>query len=271
MIDPYKTLVRRKGATRGVDIPHSVLEGLNCGALSSVNLTEWLNVDNRKLLDCVFRELNQDGLVTSIHQALDQLKKPTVNAIQLTIGQALVEYAGSSVEQERIMRMLMHHPSDTVRCWAAYMIGSDESRTLTDRLGAIYQLADDSHFGVREVAWLAVRPAIAAELEASIGILTGWSYNKSENIRRFASESTRPRGVWCAHIDVLKTNPEKALPVLEPLKSDTSEYVRNSVGNWLNDASKTQPDWVKTTCKRWLKESPTTETAYICKRAQRSI
>jgi 3-methyladenine DNA glycosylase AlkC len=69
----------------------------------------------------------------------------------------------------------------------------------------------------------------------------------------------------------LKTNPQPGLVVLEPLKNDESKYVRDSVANWLNDASKTRPDWVESLCARWLVESPGAETAYIAKRALRSI
>lgn len=36
-------------------------------------------------------------------------------------------------------------------------------------------------------------------------------------------------------------------------------------------AAKDQPDWVKKVCRRWERESPGKETAYIVKRAQRSL
>ena len=64
----------------------------------------------------------------------------------------------------------------------------------------------------------------------------------------------------------MKQNPELGLTILEPLKSDKAKYVQDSVGNWLNDASKTQPDFVKNLCEKWKKESPTKETAYIIKK-----
>jgi 3-methyladenine DNA glycosylase AlkC len=269
MNNSYAHLQNRKGATRTADVPAEVLEGLNNGSLSTVNLTEWLVVDNMKLLSLVLKAFGHEDLFAVVNQKVAAIKKPTVNSIQQSIGSTLRETSGKA--QKKIFAALATHSSDTVRCWAAYFVGSDKATMLKQKLAQIEPLAADTHFGVREVAWLALRPALAAELEDALQLLAPWTHSNDANIRRFVSESTRPRGVWCAHINQLKENPAQALHLLEPLRSDASEYVRNSVANWLNDASKTQPEWVQQTCSRWLKESATKETQLIVKRALRSL
>lgn len=47
--------------------------------------------------------------------------------------------------------------------------------------------------------------------------------------------------------------------------------MRDSIGNWLNDASKDNPEWVKDLCHKWESESPVIETVYITKKALRTI
>src|SRR4029434_5740841 len=91
------------------------------------------------------------------------------------------------------------------------------------------------------------------------------------NVRRTAIESTRPRGVWCTHIEALKSDPGPALIILEEVRADPSDYVRRSAANWLNDASKSRPDWVRDVCRRWLRESPGEETAKIVNHALRTV
>jgi 3-methyladenine DNA glycosylase AlkC len=119
---------------------------------------------------------------------------------------------------------------------------------------------------------MAVRPYLVAELDESITQLAQWTQLSSERLRRFACESIRPRGVWCSHIAVLKQNPERALAVLEPLRADPAVYVQDSVGNWLNDAGKDRPDWVRTLCKQWLADLPDNpNTKRITSRAGRSL
>ena len=167
---------------------------------------------------------------------------------------------------------LQDHPSDTVRGWGCFLVGARDDLDVAARLALIRPLADDPHFGVREWAWMAVRPHLVAELDASVALLAGWTGDVSERVRRFASEALRPRGVWAGHIAALKRQPEKGLPILEPLRADPAVYVQDSVANWLNDAAKDQPDWVREVCGRWQAERPEdSNTQRIVRRALRSL
>ena len=147
----------------------------------------------------------------------------------------------------------------------------NQNLNIEETLKQIQKFAADEHFGVREICWMAVRPKIKTNLVKSIKILSTFTTNEDENIRRFATESIRPRGVWCEHLEELKQNPELALSILEPLKSDSSKYVQDSVGNWLNDSSKTQADFVQKICQRWSLESDSKATQYIIKKALRTL
>lgn len=118
---------------------------------------------------------------------------------------------------------------------------------------------------------MAMREAIENHLLESIAILMDWTSSNDEHIRRFATEATRPRGVWCKHLKALTAQPELALGLLEALKADPSPYVQCSVGNWLNDAGKSRPDWLIHICKSWLTDSSNQHTLKIVKRGTRNI
>ncbi len=130
--------------------------------------------------------------------------------------------------------------------------------------------ADDPHFGVREWSWLALRPHIVKNPLETIALLQPWVTDPSANVRRFAIEATRPRGVWSAHIKTLKEEPEVARNLLDEVASDSSRYVQDSVANWLNDAWKTNPQWVDDYCTSILCLHNTKEATYIAKRALRN-
>jgi 3-methyladenine DNA glycosylase AlkC len=151
------------------------------------------------------------------------------------------------------------------------MLLADGRLPLERRLALARRFAADPHMAVRECAWDSFRPHLARDLARGLRLLRAWVADGDANVRRCAVEATRPRGVWTEHLQPLKEDPEPGLPLLEPLKSDESDYVRKAVGNWLNDASKTRPDWTRSVCRRWARESRTPETRAILRRALRTL
>lgn len=261
---------KRKGARSFKDLSPEILDRLNKGEIESANLTEWLAVDQVKLLESLLQKNNRMQYFEPILTEIGKLKKQTTNTLNETIGIGLLQ-ACLKNQDSQFLKDIASHTSDSVRCWITYTIGRNAQLSVSEKLQQLQPFAADSHFGVREISWMTVRPAIIENVEESLQILSSWTLSDNENIRRFASESTRPRGVWCEHIEVLKKHPQLALPILEPLKSDSSKYVCDSVGNWLNDASKTQPRFVIDLCLEWEKESPTKATSYIVKKALRTL
>jgi 3-methyladenine DNA glycosylase AlkC len=260
---------KRKGARTIKDIPPDILLELNAGVIESANLVEWLAIDHHVLLNNILHQNERIEYHQEIISRWNQLKKNSINTRNEAAGKAFATIVQREKDLE-ILTLISNHTSDSVRCWAAYAVAEIHKHDFKKLLKEITPFADDPHFGVREIAWMAVRPMIANDIESAVVFLVQWTESKSENLRRFASEATRPRGVWCAHIPALKENPQLGISIIEPLKEDTSKYVKDSVGNWLNDAAKTAPDFVRALCHRWSSlTSP--HTQYIIKKALRNL
>jgi 3-methyladenine DNA glycosylase AlkC len=243
------------------DIDPQRMAYLNRGEGQTATLTEGLAVDFGSLLRAAIPEAGEECA-----ERLDLQRKAGITQRMFLAGGLLRERLDG-----KQVAGLATHASDTVRGWAAYALAGDPELSLAGKLLALRPLADDLHFGVREWAWLAARPYISRELLLAVSLLAKWADSESERIRRFASEATRPRGVWSAHIAKLVESPELGLPILEALRADESKYVQDSVGNWLNDAAKKRAEWVRELCQRWLVESPKESTQRICRRGQRSL
>jgi 3-methyladenine DNA glycosylase AlkC len=261
---------RRKGAKSRDLVPADILAALNRGELETVNLVEWLAADQVALAEHLLRQTNRTAYLPALRAALAALPKPTVNTRNACIGQVTVAEAAANGDAEWLP-FLQSHRSDMARGWACYGWVAQAGGDLEQALAALRPLAADSHFGVREVAWMAARPLVAEQVMLAIALLTPWVTDPNPYIRRFAAELTRPRGVWCAHIAELKAEPALGLPLLSPLYADPDKYVRDSVANWLNDAAKTNPDFVRQLCAEWAAASASPATAYIVKRAQRTL
>ncbi len=236
-------------------VSQEIITELNSGQREASNLMESLAVDVKILL----------------HHVLPAFDFPTLPA---SLG-IIKKYRLIAAELQKqfgfmLFESLKTHASDTVRTLACCLLG-EQSFSFSEKLALVRPLADDHHAGVREWAWMALREDCTAALEHSIALLIPWTAAPSCNIRRFASELTRPRGVWCKHIRVLREQPWLGLPILLPLRSDPAKYVQLSVGNWLNDAGKDHAKWVKDLCEAWVKASYNKDTDKICKRAMRNL
>lgn len=263
-------LLARKGAARIALIPAEVLEALNDGLVPTVNLNEFLALDLARLSRSVAGHIGLDAEAERLADTLAMLGAFKPVKRHEHIARALYDLTEQHAARDTVANALATHPSDVARCWAAQWLLFAEL-PLPDKLASVRRFAADGHFGVREIAWMAVRADVVGALDEALALLQPWVRDGDENIRRFASELTRPRGVWCAQIEALKAEPWRALPLLEPLKADPSRYVQNSVANWLNDASKSQPRWVHEVCARWGEESQAPATAYIRQRALRTL
>lgn len=90
----------------------------------------------------------------------------------------------------------------------------------------------------------AIRPFIL-QYSQTWDTLYKWTSHKNEHVRRLASEGCRPLLPWGLQLKPLTQDPSPIFPILESLFYDSSEYVRKSVANNLNDISKNQPAQVK--------------------------
>ena len=251
----------QKGTARVADIPADVLAQLHAGTRESRTLAEGLAIDFALLAEAAIPDLPASDL-TLIRESAD---RGVTRRMEL-LGAILLRQFGLEA-----LDRFAKHTSDTVRGWACFALGHATKLKLKERLALARPLADDPHFGVREWAWLPLRPHLAANIGHTVKVLRPWTAEASPFLRRFAVEATRPRGVWASHIQVLKDNPALGLPLLEPLKTDPERYVQDSVANWLNDAGKSKAAWVREVCQRWREESTSEATAYIVKRAGRNL
>lgn len=83
--------------------------------------------------------------------------------------------------------------------------------------------------------------------ENAVPLITDWLSDANPNVRRAASEGLR---VWTSR-PYFKNHPSVAIRLLSDRKTDSSEYVRKSIGNALKDISKKHPELVFDEIHKW--------------------
>lgn len=265
-------LRQRKGAVRRSEVPSNVVAAIHRGEIETVNLVEFLVVDHVKLFLGVRPTLAlDDATAKQIKAKIKKLAAEGVTQRLVQTGAAFHEALTGTDNRETVYQQMATHTSDIVRNWAAYMDTADAKLTFAKRLQRARKFAIDPNMGVREIAWMAVRLPAADKIVSEIEKLYPLARHKNHLARRFAIELSRPCGVWCKHIVALKERPEVAEELLSLCREDSSKYVQDSVANWLNDASKTRPDYVQNLCDQWLSETESPHTRRIAHRALRTL
>ncbi|MEV0220993.1 DNA alkylation repair protein [Streptomyces sp. NPDC050704] len=116
----------------------------------------------------------------------------------------------------------------------------------------------------------AIRTLLRHDLDRALGIINGWTGSPDADVRRLASEGTRPYLPWSVRVPDIMARPGATVPILDALYRDESEYVRRSVANHLNDLSRDHPDIVIGTARRWL-DDPDATTERLVRHGLRTL
>ncbi|MEU6025763.1 DNA alkylation repair protein [Streptomyces tauricus] len=117
----------------------------------------------------------------------------------------------------------------------------------------------------------AIRTLLRHDLDRALGVVVGgWTGSADADVRRLASEGTRPYLPWAVRVPDILARPAVTVPILDALYRDESEYVRRSVANHLNDLSRDHPDIVVAAARRWL-ENPGATTERLVRHGLRTL
>lgn len=231
-------------------------------------MADWLGSDRQALLTTILEQLNLHNDLDLGSLWTEELRTQSGLKQSFAIGFWLSHRIKIG---DGAWRFLAAHPYNTVREWAAILVGLTDNITFARKLAWIKPFADDEHSGLREIAWMALRADVVRDPILAIRCLVPWTGSRNERLRRFAVEVTRPCGDECPPVQALQNQPELGLPILDPLSVDDSEYVQIAVGKWLVDANQSKPEWVQAITERWLSESASPNTRTIVKRAMGAI
>ena len=161
---PVEHLKARKGAFRIALIPPEVLGALNDGLLETVNLNEFLALELPRLARSVAGHIGLDSASERLDDTLAMLGAFKPMQRHGHIARALYDLAAQHAERDAVAHRLATHASDAARCWAAQWV-TLSGLPLAAQLEAVRRFAADPHFGVREIAWMAVRDAVIGALD----------------------------------------------------------------------------------------------------------
>lgn len=169
------------------------------------------------------------------------------------------DYASFDPEQARRVAFLAYRSEAyQVRMYAVFLLGHlsqepDVLSFLRDDVSA------DSNWRVQEVLAKAFDDFCAVRgYEAALPVIDEWLSDPRPNVRRAVTEGLR---IWTSR-PYFRDHPGDAVSRLSRLRSDSSEYVRKSVGNALRDISKKHPELVAAELRTWSLETKEVAQVY---------
>lgn len=121
-------------------------------------------------------------------------------------------------------------------------------------------------------AEFAIRPYLLQHSEQTLAVLHGWCHHDSSQVRRLVSEGTRPRLPWGQQLPPFISDPAPVFALLGKLLDDSSEFVRRSVANNLNDIAKDNPNLLVEQLKVWRTgREQSANFQWICRHALRTL
>ena len=152
-------VLKRKGSTTTSGVPKEVRTLLDLGHIETVNLAEWLVVDQESLARNVFQKENWGFLLQPLEESFGLLKIKTAPKKMEVLGMVLAQGFSTKAQFENALRSIIEHRSDIVRSWACFMIGKRSELSLKESLKRIQPLAADRNISVREAAQITGFPS----------------------------------------------------------------------------------------------------------------
>ncbi|KQQ07520.1 hypothetical protein ASF46_17885 [Rathayibacter sp. Leaf296] len=116
----------------------------------------------------------------------------------------------------------------------------------------------------------AIRDLLIARPERALAVMLTWTDHENEHVRRLATEGSRAFLPWAKRVPWLIAHPRATRGILDASYRDSSEYVRRSTANHLNDLSRLDPEIVIETAAGWSAD-PDANTPRVVRHALRTL
>lgn len=234
---------------------------------------ELINDRTAQSLILAVRTVLPSAELTSLHAAERQLAPLALRQRADLLRDALLaDVPGDYAELARVVRAA----KDSTPVFAGWLIWPVTSAVATKAVAEDTAEAFDDAMALlaeltgRLTSEFALRVLLRHDVDRGLGIVAGWTLSPDADVRRLASEGTRPYLPWSTRVPDLIARPGVTVPVLDALYGDESEYVRRSVANHLNDLSRDHADLVVATARRWS-EAPAPTTGALVRHGLRTL